>query len=505
MPITINRYQQQTLPQSGGMPRASVLPLNDDSGQSLYRLGAELQQLNTQFTKARREADLNDRIGRATAELAELELGFENDQDFRTAGDRFNQAAQDIRNRHLDSLDDAAVKSAFTKQFQQLSLAKSINVRKGALKKERDYNVASLDTSLDVYATQAANAKNPAERELVVNQARLAMASAQTGGWISAVDAGNRERKFLSRMDEATVLRDMSIDPSMTADKLALDPSYAVNIDPVQREKWADQAYRRSESERVREDRRVERERKQRGDEIMKQAWEMLEKGSLTREFVQNARPYVEPGEYHSLIKGMKEGGSGRNDESALADLNRILYVENNPQEAERKAFQYQKAGLLKSTTLGTFLSTTRSHSRQEGPRSPFEREKAFIVNALKPSVLVPDPASNARFALALREFEDYGAANPNATQSDLRAKADGIIKDRSIVDMVQIAEKTGLSARNNPQATLDDIRERGAALLQQKEQGRISDTEYRKKAAELNRARVAAEQALNQGAGRGR
>lgn len=497
MPLLLRPYQQQTLPQSGGMPRAHPLPLVGFAGAALLNAGNDLAQLDREMQAGRREADLSDRIGKFTTELTQLELDFDRDQDFKTAPQRFREQAKALQDKHLDGMDDAVLRSAFTKRSNELSLSKYVNVAKDARTKETQYHRAALDTNLDVYADSAATAKNPGELEVVKNEASLALAAAQAAGYVSAEEAVKKERAFLGKVDLATVRRDMTANVSLTADKLALDPEYARNLDPATRASLTDQAYNRADSQRRRLEAESEKDRKKRGDEIMKTAWEMLEKGRLTRDFVANARAFVEPGEYHSLIRGLKEGAGGKNDESALAELNRILYVENDPAKAEAQAFRYQKAGLLKSTTLGTFLGTARTHSRQEGPKTPYERNRAFIVNAIKPSEMVPDPAASARYAQAIREYDDYATATPQATEKDLRGKADDILKRLSIVDMQDLATKTSLGARNDPQRILDEAAGKAARYKTDLEKGRMNRTEFNKKMDELNKTRKAAEAAL--------
>jgi hypothetical protein len=493
MPLRIAPYQQQTTPAMGGAPRASAPGLIDQTGAALTSLAKELQDFGRERYTAQRDADLQDRIGKATSELATLELEFERDQDFRTSPQRFQERADAIRDKYLEGVSDQAVATAFRKRYAEFSLAKSLNVRRAAHAKEKDYSVASLDSSIDVYATQAANAKNPAERELVLNQARIAIATAQTGGYITDVDAGKRERTLLGKIDEATVLRDMSLDPSITADKLALDPSYAGNLDPVQRQRWSDQAYRRADTERRRQEAEAERERKRRGDELAKEAYSRLEGRKLTREYVEEIRHFIEPGEYKSLLKSLHEGPTQKNDPRAYADLLGKVY--DNPAEAERLAFQYHKAGLIKNETLSSVLGTARTVGRQEGPRSAYERERQYITNALTPSEASSDPAPRARLGIAIREFDDFAKAG-NRSDAELRAAADDILKRTYLVDMTELARRTAVGSHPTPTATLDGIASEAARLQADLDAKRISKANFDKRMKQLNDTRKAAEKA---------
>lgn len=496
MPLTLNGYQQQTTIGMAGAPRASALQQVDGLGAALAEMGGEISKYGEKIYAAQREADLADRIGRATAELAELEIGMERDQDFRTAPDRFSSGAKAIQDKYLNGVSDQAVKSAFTKQFGQLSLAKSLNVRRDAFKKERDYNVASLDTSIDVYANSAANARNPGELAVVQNQARLAIATMQTGGWITAEEAGKRERLFLGKVDEATVIRDLSTDPAMVVAKLGIDPTYAPNIDEVRRERFIDQAIRRGDADRKQREAEAEKERKRQGDDAAKDIWGQLADGKLTRQYLDSKRHLIEPSEYKSMLEGLKNPDTARKDDpQAYAALESLM--DTNPAEARKLAFQYHRSGLIKNETLNRITDQARSIQRQEGPRSPYERERSFITNAIKPSDLAPDPAVSARYALAMREFDDF-AAGGQRSEAELRAKADDIIKRRSMVDMIDLAKRTGIAARATPEQTVQAIDQQIIAEDAAFKANKITKAERDKRIQNLNKQRAAAEKANN-------
>lgn len=492
-------YRQQVTPQMVGSPRASAPGLVDPTGEALANLAGQVSKIGQDMQAVQREADLQDRIGKATAEIAELELTFERDQDFRTAPQRFQEQADAIRDKYLDGVNDSVVATAFRKQFQQLSLAKSINVRKGAWKKEADYNVASLDANLDTYATAAANAKNPAEAALVESQARIAITTAQTGGWISAEDAGKRERAYLTKRDSAIVIRDMSLNPGLTATKLSLDPAYAAHVDPVARERYVDQAFRRSLEAKRSADAAAETARKARGDELYKEALFRQAKGTLTPAYVEEVRAFIEPTEYKALLAGMS-GADRKDDPQAFSEVQSMLY--RNPALAQSMAFFLHKNGKLRNETLSSVLSRAREIERSGGPRTPYERERAFITDTLKPSSMVNDPAGSARYALAIREFDDYALEKPREPK-ELREKAEEIQKRYALVDMAELARRTSAGVRNDPEQQIEALQVEGERLLQDFQSKKIDEPTFRKRMSDLNRAREAAEKARNTSAGK--
>lgn len=491
---------------SGGLPSYQVS--GDDAvvqkataklGQTIENVGDAIYQIDQKLTKARQSSQLSDAVGRATGDLGELELSFDRDQDFKTAPDRFNGKAELIRQKYDAIIDDPTVKEAFMIRFRDVMTAKRLNVIKGAAKQEGDYNAAALDRNLDIYASNAANAANMAERDIIINQADIDIANMRRDGWITDVDAGNRRRAFLGKVDQAVVTRDMVADPYRAASRLSTDADYAKNIDPVLRERLIDQGFRRAETERNQRDAAMERERKKIGDEYMKQAVTHQSAGTLTPEFVERVKPWIEWREYQGLKESLK--GGAKNDDPATFSMIEGL-VETNPSEARRQAFLQHRNGQITNATLQSVNSRTRTIERQEGPRSPYERERAHVTQVLKPSEFVNDPAPAARYAVAVREFDDF-AATGNPTAADLRAKADEVVKRYAMVDMTELARKTGLGAQRGPAEIIAANNAEARRLMEQKDAKQISERDFKKKMEALNKSSKAAEKALANGGGK--
>jgi hypothetical protein len=492
VPLQIVPYQQQSSPSAVGAPRASAPALVDPTGAAVQQLAGQVMKIGADMYQVQREADLHDRVGKFTAELSSLELQFDRDQDFRTAPQRFKEQADTLRDKYLDGVGDQAVATAFRRQAQTLLTSKQVNVIRGAWKKEADYQIASLDTNIDTYATSAANARNPGEATVVENQARLAIASAQANGWLSAEEAGKRERTFLQKRDSAIVIRDMSIDPVMTAAKLTADPTYAQNIAPEQRALRVAEAFRRSESEQRQRDAAAERARKARGDELYKEALNLNSKGNLTPAFVEQIRPFVEPSEYKSLL-GVMAGTERTDDPQAYSTLEGL--VETNPAEARRQAFLFHRNGRIRNETLASINNRSRTIERQEGPRTEFERSRQFIADTLRPSPLVNDPAGSARYALAVREFDDFAGA-AQRTDAELREKSNDIQKRYALVDMADLARRTASGIQPSPEQQLKTIAADAEKLIADHDAKRLTTPEFNRRMADLNKAREAAEKA---------
>jgi len=198
--------------------------------------------------EARRAADLVRLNGQAARELAALELSFQRDTDFRTAPERFDAAAAEIRARLAADTEDGAVRRLFTRDFDKLALTKSVAISGLAFKRETEATVAELDSLLPEYARQASAASSRVERAELIRRGRAAIADLAAGGFIPETDAVARERAFLGAVDEADVRRLITGAPELAVAALG-DPQQLPNLDPVQRARLLDTASARAEAE----------------------------------------------------------------------------------------------------------------------------------------------------------------------------------------------------------------------------------------------------------------
>lgn len=471
------------------------------TGQALLSVADAIEKANAELTRARRASQLTDAVGNATLQLGELEIKYRRDQDFKTAPQRFSQEAGTIGSQIALGIDDEVVRQTFRQRFNELAVAKQLNVLTSATQQEGDYNKAQLDTNLDVYATSAANASNPAERALVQNQAIIAIDEMRQAGWIADVDAQARKKRFFSKVDQSIVLRDMQANPFDTATKLSTDATYAPDLDIVMRQNLIDSGLRQAETKQRQAEAAMQQVQRDMVDKGMKDAFDKVSKGSLTRADVEALRPIISPGQYHELLSAMKNQGKASEDNSlAYARLQALLYPPGGgPPDMEtirREAFTAHARRQITDSTLSAVMSRAESLGRQEGPRSPYERNRAFITQALEPSQWTTDPAPRARQALAVREFDDWMSSLGGKAPGEevMRAKANEIINNRSLVNMVELATKRGGSASTNPQVQLQEVETKARELIRDRAANKITQDEFERRSADLNRLRKQAE-----------
>ena len=467
------------------------------AGLAVADLGLTVQDVQGRLQTARRTAMLGEATGQATQALAELEIQFDRDQDFRTAPARFQEQAEAVRKKIEEGLgDDALVRQAFNQRFRQLELTKRLGVVKAAARQEGDASVAQLDADLDTYARNAASARSVAERAVVINQATVRIAEMRAAGWITDVDAGNRQRSLQGKIDSATVTRDMTRDPGGTANRLAADPTYAPNLDPRVRETMVFQGYTRAEALRARDEREEEKRARKAADDALTDAYGLLAGGQLTKSHLEALKYKVSPAEYRGLLEAMKKQGSGKEDNRAAFAEVQDLLVRGDYEAASRAAFAHHSAGRLRDSTLSSTVSSIIAQERRETPRTPYQSAREFVANSLRPSPMIPDPVPQARMGMAIKEFDDEIRGMKDPTKPEVDAVAERVIRRYSLVNMNDLVVKTGVGTRDQAGPTLEALRAEGERLQRAREAGDISQAEYNRKVADLNRQRQAAEAA---------
>lgn len=467
-------------------------------GRAVVEMGQTLDVMNQRLVASRRSAELADALGKATEEISVAELEARRDLDFVTVNDRFKTLSGEIQSKYSGAIHDPVVKETFKQRFEELSLSKRLNVMTASAAREQDYHRSQLDRSLEVYARSAATAANPAEREVVIGQARLAINEIATAGWISPSDAAGREQQLLAKVDEAVVIEDMRNDPATTALKLATAADYAQHLDPVQRERFVDAGIGQANAMRAQllreEEARVRRE----ADAALSDAYSLAASGKLTRAYVEGLKNKVSPTEFKGLLDIQKKQGQADEDNKrAFAQVQVMLY--ESPGEAARLAIRYHEQGLIKDATLASVLTSARSLERQEGPRSGYERSRSFITSVLKPSAMTMDPAPEARMGLAVKEFDDWVLSQKETpADADLEKKAQAVVKKYSLIDMQDLVRKTGVGMSSDPEVAIAQIMEAGKRLKSELETGRITKQEFDRRAADLNRQLQAAQRAKN-------
>ena len=241
---------------------------------------------------------------------------------------------------------------------------------------------------------------------------------------------------------------------------------------------------------------------KKTSDGAMKDAWDKLYSGKLTLEDVQRIKPLVSDNDYKSLREGLKQAAKPaevKTDPGVYAQILRATYS-GDFAAAESLAFQAQRNGKLTNSDLSTALSHNLSLSREQGPRTEYERSRKWINDTLNPGDMVHDPVGKARLGDAIRSFDDWRITNPKADDKSIRQRAEEVLGQYQFLSLsdtvIALPMPRGTTIRRTTDTTVlnQDILSAARKLQADRDSKKMSTAEYEQEMATLNRWRKAAE-----------
>jgi hypothetical protein len=235
-------------------------------------------------------------------------------------------------------------------------------------------------------------------------------------------------------------------------------------------------------------------------EDAMKEAWNRLNSGKLSKSYIEQIRPLLSAPEYHSLLTATKEGGGQRTDPGTFRRLQELMY--SNPKEAETFAFTAHKNGLLSNENLSSALSRSRELDRSGGPKSEYERSRNFIRGSLDPGPMVNDPVNRSRLAEALDTFDRWvDAGQGKRTDSEIQKRGQEVIEQYRFINLSDTvlalpSPRSGQIRRNPADKTgiTTDILSAHRKAQADFEAGRMSKADYDQEMNILNRWRKAAQ-----------
>lgn len=436
------------------------------SGRALARAGAQvtdtIAEIAENMIRARRGSDLSNVTTRAAKALNDLEFDINQPsqlerpqgdtsefdpteivQDMRTRPQRFAEGAAAIRKQISDEIDDPIVRQNFQTDFDKRVLSKGTTIRNQALQREIQASIARLDQDLVDLAQSASTAANEVDRAQLVTQGRIAIETASQSLLINPIDAGKRERAFLSQISEAEARRLLTEDPDAAVTALSGSDRFS-DLDPVARQRLLDTAVRRADSaaqERARAADRAEsraaRSLRRQGNEVMKDLLALDAEDRLTMADVDRAKPFVTPSQFAAAIRLADPNNENVDDDrDALRDIQ--ILMDNDPGEARRLAILHHRNGLLSNQTFRSFMGSADQAQRRGGPASAYRRARNFIKESLDVGPFVDDPAGRRRVAEAVRAFDDFVVSGDRNAKA-LFQRADEIVGEFGLVGVGQI------------------------------------------------------------------
>lgn len=488
MASRVNPGRRQTIPAVGPSvrldPRAFSSPLAG-AAEAFDTFAAGISDLAEKSRKAQAARELGAAQALLTTEVGEFELKLESDTDFLTQRTRFDAEADKIRDRLLAGISDDGARSAFSTAFDKFVANRSIEVGRKSIKGLTDSGRAELDANLEMFLTKAARAGTPEEREQFTGMARRELAAKQAAGIITAVSAGDRERQFFGRLDEADVRTLITNDPRSAIRALS-DPKQFPNMDEVQRTRLLDTANSRFEADRseaVRLSEKAERDAEKRdgvrADEIAKDGFTLLAEDALTARWLDINRPILKKADFRALQSALTTSGGARDEAEAVIDLTSRLDSEDVSDIAAR----YLRDNRLSIGTYQSVVQRNRAALSDDRPASPYKSARERVKVSLDPGAILSGAAAQiGRIgqSSALAELDAFAEANPEASRLEYNNEAEAIVDRFQILNFDQMSLAVGLPrffGGRRDELTIADVDDAERKAVQAFDESRLTET----------------------------
>lgn len=455
----ITQYVQRTTPQGiGPMPRASApnIPANNTFGKVADAINGMLEN------RAKRE----DEKGRAWAidALSQARLHWstqllERQASAAEGADGFTQTfVGDFDKFSKDALENAPTDSARQYMHERLSSMrtelgeKAINFEATA---RIDYRDNKFNSAID--NTQKLMMTDPSQFDVGVSELVAVIDSSE----LPPAAKANMRVKAIGSVALAAVTSQMQRSPTAFMQSIGMGGdkngaglvkgetgNKAFDLLPfAERTKVMGQALTLKNSMDTEAERNADKMRKEKGDEMMKEALSRLDPQSgqprLDRQFIEAARPWVSPAEYKSLLQMQRGGLASDGSRSAKSDPGTYRHLQmllrDDPEQAQKEAFNAHANGLISNSDLSSITGKASTLDRQGGPKTVYERVRQYISGSLDPGPMVTDPIGRGRLASAMNEFDAWVEDAPKGhkrSDSEIEARGEEIIRQWQLVNM---------------------------------------------------------------------
>ena len=422
------------------------------AGQGLESLAGaafKIAQANEHLLEVRRKVQVDSAVTRAAADLKVFTLDLKNDPNVETYGKQFEDRSKQIFDTYSKGLDQQGA-AEFQARFEPLTLDQALTVRQLGNNKLIDQSVAGLDQNLEEMAQLASRSNSKAEYDKLVANGALSVDKMVKAGIISAEDGGKRIRAFQGRLDEVKVMQLISDNPGQ-ATKILANPDMFTHIDPLRRESLSNSAFSRtlqmmslSNSIADRNERLADKQLKRVSDATAKDGWDLWSKGQLTPDWLNANKSKLDQGDYTGLVKAQRGEDSGIDDPHTISDLTTRAATEDVTADANRAL----AAGLLKTGTYRSIISSNRTLLNDDRPASPYKSARERVRGSLDQGALLIGPAQLAgKIAQqnALTEFDAWAETNSQADRATYMQEAEAVIKRYQAIGFDQISLTQGL------------------------------------------------------------
>lgn len=473
------------VPASGSMSApagrtVNFLPVEDTPGteaaRGILRFAEKAKDIGDRELALKRTVELAKGASEYQTELDKKRLELDADPDTATRADRFQKFAQEELTKRTAGMDDET-KALFIQRVEPVAAGMELSVRHRGRDDARQEAIVTLRRTNEDLIKKAADAKNPLEREALLAQVQTNIDDALSTKILSGAQHKEETQATLVKADQAAALKMIRDNPG--AAEQALKSGKLANLDVVTREKLIDAA--RSEGRarlnqslalEARADRIEAKQRAELENRIGKEVDARASDGTLTREYLEQARPFMKKDDYKAGLAVLKGGGTV-DDKDTLSRLMPKLDREDISKELADEL----SAGNLTGPTYRSLINQNRQALKDDGPPSPYKQGYALVNDTLAPGLMFDSSSAkiaSASRAQALLEYNTFAEANRDAIKKNpslATEQAQDIVRRYRLINFDQISSAVGLPqgfAGTRETIALPDVVEAGKRVLEQ-------------------------------------
>lgn len=185
----------------------------------------------------------------------------------------------------------------------------------------------------------------------------------------------------------------------------------------------------------IAEDAKVQKQtaelQKQVQQNVAKQGDELYSSGQLTTAWIKSQKQNMSEDDYRYFLgKASGTGGLTRDNIDTFTNLDTKARAGMDISDEARKALT---SGQITEKTYTSLMDRAESHNQLP---TPYKQGEKYVSDVMQVNPLNPAAGATQRRADALNEYEDYYKKNPNATGTELMAKAQEITKRYYITNL---------------------------------------------------------------------
>lgn len=214
------------------------------------RLAQATEAFGQQLAEGQRSLDVAKTTTSYQSELEALDARFAQDQDFRTAPQRFAEEEAKLRQEHLGRIADPRSRAEMETRFTARGLSYLSGIRTKSLAREADEFVGTVETQQQQAFVALGKAGSDVEKQAILRDFQGQLETGARAGWITPAQAAKRMTEFTATTQSAEIMQAIRDRPD-EAQQLLRDPTRFTALSPTTREAFLSQAQASNDDRQV--------------------------------------------------------------------------------------------------------------------------------------------------------------------------------------------------------------------------------------------------------------